>query len=136
MTLKSDAKFEEKLTLGSINDMRNLVSFNASSGKSWNLHPDVLLLPIAHKVQLEKYRRIISHNWKMITEKRSKLWRKTDFLFERWHEEFWWTSTWAVGSLKICTFVENLHFCINFWAKKIQRSCVVKKDLWFQKWHN
>ena len=36
MTLKSDAKFEEKLTLGSKNDMRNLVNFNASSGKSEN----------------------------------------------------------------------------------------------------
>ena len=44
MTLKSDAKFEEKLTLGSKNDMRNLVSLNASSGKFENLHFDVLLL--------------------------------------------------------------------------------------------
>ena len=47
---ESDAKFEEKLTLGSKNDMRNLVNFNASSGKSGNLHFDVLLLPIAYKV--------------------------------------------------------------------------------------
>ena len=23
----------------------------------------------------------------------------------------------------------------NVWAKKIQTSCVVKNDLWFQKWH-
>ena len=50
MTLKSDAKFEEKLTLDSENDMRNVVNFNASSGKSGNLRFDVLLLPIAHKV--------------------------------------------------------------------------------------
>ena len=50
MTLKSDAKFEEKLTLGSKNDMRNLVNFNVSSSTSGNLHFDVLLLPIAHKV--------------------------------------------------------------------------------------
>ena len=50
MTLKSDAKFEKKLTLGSKNDMRNLLNFNASSGKSENLHFDVLLLPIAYKV--------------------------------------------------------------------------------------
>ena len=50
MTLKSDAKFEEKLTLGSKNDMRNLVNFNESSDKSGNLDFDVLLLPIAHKV--------------------------------------------------------------------------------------
>ena len=32
MKLKSDAKFEEKLTLGSKNDMRNLVNFNTGSG--------------------------------------------------------------------------------------------------------
>ena len=41
MTLKSDPKFEEKLTLVSKNDMRNLVNFNAISGKSENLHFDV-----------------------------------------------------------------------------------------------
>ena len=50
MTLKRDAKFEEKLTLGSKHEMRNLGNLNASSGKSGNLHFDVLLLPIAHKV--------------------------------------------------------------------------------------
>ena len=54
MTLKSDAKFEEKLALGSKNDMRNLINFNASSGKSGNLHFDVILLPIAHEVSAEK----------------------------------------------------------------------------------
>ena len=50
MTLKTDATFEENLTLGSKNDMRNLVNFNASSDKSENLHLDVLLLSIANKV--------------------------------------------------------------------------------------
>ena len=34
MTLKSDAKFEEKLTCGLENDMRNLVSFYQSTRKS------------------------------------------------------------------------------------------------------
>ena len=43
MTLKSNAKFEENLTLGSKNDMRNLVNFITTSGKSENLHFDVLL---------------------------------------------------------------------------------------------
>ena len=51
MTLKSDAKFEEKLTLGSKNDMRNLVNFNAGSGRSENMHfsifTNLLLLSIA-----------------------------------------------------------------------------------------
>ena len=50
MKLKSDAKFEEKLTLGSKTDMRNLVNFNASSCQPGNFHLDVLLLPVAYKV--------------------------------------------------------------------------------------
>ena len=44
MTLKGDAKFEEKLTLVSKNDIRNSLNFNASSGKPENLNFDVLLL--------------------------------------------------------------------------------------------
>ena len=54
MSLKSDAKFEEKLTFGFKNDMRNLVNFNASSDKSENLHFDVLLLSIAYKISAKK----------------------------------------------------------------------------------
>ena len=38
MKLKRDANFEEKLTIGSKNDTRNLVNFNASSGKSEQFH--------------------------------------------------------------------------------------------------
>ena len=49
MTLKSGAKVEEKLTLSSQNDKRNLVGFNAKRGKSENLHFDVLLLSIAYQ---------------------------------------------------------------------------------------
>ena len=48
MTLIPDVKFEEKLTLGTKTDVRNLVNFNASSGKSENLHFDVLLLSKAY----------------------------------------------------------------------------------------
>ena len=54
MTLKSDAKFEEKLTLGSKNDMRNLVNFNASSDKSENVQLDVLLFSATYKVSAQK----------------------------------------------------------------------------------
>ena len=54
MRSKSDAKFKEKLTLNSKKDMRNLLNFNASSGKSENLHFDVLLLPIAYKDSAKK----------------------------------------------------------------------------------
>ena len=44
MTVTSDAKFEETLTLGSKKDMQNLVNFNASSGKSENLYFDMVFL--------------------------------------------------------------------------------------------
>ena len=39
-----------KMTLSSKNKMRNLLNFNAGSGKSENCHFDVLLLSIAYKV--------------------------------------------------------------------------------------
>ena len=39
MTLKSDAKFENKT--GSKNDMKNFLNFNARGGKSESLHFDV-----------------------------------------------------------------------------------------------
>ena len=54
MTPKSDAKYKEELTLGSKNDIRNVVNFNVSSGKSENLHSDMLLLSIAYKVSAKK----------------------------------------------------------------------------------
>ena len=44
MTLESDENFEETLTVGSKNDMRNLENFNASSDKSENFHFDRLFL--------------------------------------------------------------------------------------------
>ena len=44
MTLKKDQNFEQKLAFYLKNDMRNLVNFNLSSGKSENLHFDGLLL--------------------------------------------------------------------------------------------
>ena len=58
MTLESGAKFEEKL--GSQNDMRNLVNFNARGGKSENVHFDVLLLSKVILFEPEKYRGDVS----------------------------------------------------------------------------
>ena len=34
MTMKTEAKFEEKLTFGSKNDVRNFVNFNMNSGET------------------------------------------------------------------------------------------------------
>ena len=55
MRVENDAKFEEKLALGFKNDMTNLVNFNASSGKSENLHFDVLLYKVSAKKAQKSY---------------------------------------------------------------------------------
>ena len=47
MILKGDAIFQEKLTGGLKNDIRNLVNFLGNSLKSENLHFDGLLFSIA-----------------------------------------------------------------------------------------
>ena len=44
MTLKSDAKFEEKLTCGVKNDMRNLEHFYQSTRRSQNRDVDGIFL--------------------------------------------------------------------------------------------
>ena len=50
MTLKSDAKFEEKLTCCLENDMRNLANFDQSTRKSQNWNFDRILLPKVENV--------------------------------------------------------------------------------------
>ena len=57
MTLKSDTKFKEKVTLSSKSDMKYLVNFNGSSGKPENLNFDVLLLSIVFYVWAKKVQR-------------------------------------------------------------------------------
>ena len=54
---KESAKFEGNLTLGSKNDMKNLMNLNVTSGKSESLHFDVLLFSIAYKVSAKKVRK-------------------------------------------------------------------------------
>ena len=56
-SLKSNAKFKEKLILGSKNDIINLVNFNARSDKSENVHFDVLRLPKVYYVRAKKVQR-------------------------------------------------------------------------------
>ena len=67
------SKFEENLIFGCKNDMRNLVNFNASTGKSENLQFDVLLLSIANKVSAKKVQKnYLSQHWKMIRTLKKK----------------------------------------------------------------
>ena len=55
MTLRKDRNFEEKLTFYLKNDMRNLVNFNLSSGKSENLHFNRKYVMF----ELKRYRRVV-----------------------------------------------------------------------------
>ena len=50
MTLKSDAKFKEKLTCGFKYDLRNLVNFHPTTQKSENFFKDGLILSKVYKV--------------------------------------------------------------------------------------
>ena len=50
MTLKSDAKLEEKLTCCLENDMRNLANFDQSTGKCQNWNFNGILLPKVENV--------------------------------------------------------------------------------------
>ena len=132
MVLKSDAKFEEKLTLGYKNNTKNLVNFNASSGKSENLHFDVLLLSIGYKVLAKNVQKNdLSWNWKKIQifEEKLTFYLKNDIRN---------LVNFNLSSGKS----ENLYFnglllqkVCNIWTKKIERSYVMKNDVWFQKWH-
>ena len=57
MALKTDVKFEEELILDPKNDVRSLVNFNSSSGKSGNLHFDGLLLLKVFNIWAKKIQR-------------------------------------------------------------------------------
>ena len=58
MTLKSDAKFEEKLTCGLENDMRNMANFYQSNLKSQNWDD---FNPKWEKYELQIHRRVMRH---------------------------------------------------------------------------
>ena len=65
MTLKVDAKFKGKLTRGLQSDIRNLVSFHASSRKSKKLHFDGFLLSKVYNFELKNYRGVMCHDTEM-----------------------------------------------------------------------
>ena len=62
MTLKSDAKFKEKLTCGFKYDMRNLVNFHPTTQKSKNFTPMGYFCPKYMRFELKKYRGVIFHD--------------------------------------------------------------------------
>ena len=110
MTLKSDAKFEEKLTLGSQNDiswilMRAVASLKIGTLMCYFCRKYIMFEP-------KKRTGVMCHN---------TMWRGTDWYFERWHEQMseFWNNTWKS---------QNSHFnglfltkVYNIWAEKVKR---------------
>ena len=93
------------------------------------------------KVQLEKYRGVMSHD----PEEWCKIWRKTDFLFQKWHEfgKFWREHSKVS---RICTLIGS--YCVKYlmfdlkkyrWVifHDTEECCKIwrKTELWFEKWH-
>ena len=62
MTLKSDAKFKEKLTFGFKYDMRNLVNFHPTTQISENFTLMGSFCPTCIRFKLKKYRGVIFHD--------------------------------------------------------------------------
>ena len=62
MTLKSDAKFKEKLTCGFKYDMKDLVNFDSTTQKSKSLTSIGYFCPKYIRFELKKYREVIFHD--------------------------------------------------------------------------
>ena len=62
MTLKSDAKFKEKLTCDFKYDMRNLVKFHLTTQKSENFTSMGSFCPKHIRSELKKYGGVIFHD--------------------------------------------------------------------------
>ena len=142
MTLKSDAKFEEKLTFGLGNNIKNLVNFHQST-----LTPKMGTLmgffcPKLKIFELKIYRGVMCHE----NEEWCKNWRGIDFSVQNWHEQFdeFWFKHSKIS--KICTLMGCLlSKYIMFDLKKYKGVmfhstecwCKIwrKTDLCFQKWH-
>ena len=62
MTLKSDAKFKEKLTCGFKYDMKDLVNFHPTTQKSKNFTSMGYFCPKYMRFELKKYRGVIFHD--------------------------------------------------------------------------
>ena len=116
MTPKSHAKFEEKLTCGFENDMRNFENFHRNTWKCQNWYfYGILLFKVenAWATNCMSYRGVITND----TEELWKIWREIDLSFQTWHREF------DDPELEI---LENLNFhellltkLYNFWTKKV-----------------
>ena len=119
MTLKSDAKFEEKLTCCLENDMRNLANFHQSTRKCQNWNFDKILLSKVENVWASNLQwSYVSWQWRMI-QKLKRNWLVVLKL------------TWGTSQILTRALESLKNLCFNWllvtkvyivWATKVQRS--------------
>ena len=84
MALKTDVKFEEKLTCGLKNVMRNSVNFHQSTWKCQKWDLDGILLSKVEMYKPKIYWGVVCYD----NEEWYKIWREIDLPFQNWHEKF------------------------------------------------
>ena len=105
ITLKGVAKFKGKLTCGSKNDIRSLVSFHVSSRESENLNFDRTLFSKAYKDQDEQVQKsYFSWHWRVMQS-----FKNNWLLSSKMSWGIWWIFMGVVGSMKIWTLM--CYFC-------------------------
>ena len=117
--MKNDKQFEDELICRFKIDMGNLTNFDSSTWKDefWPKHLKVsknvtLMISFWAKYilpELKKYSQVIFHD----TEEWYKIWRGIDLSFQNWHEEF--DKFWPEHS-KVSKMFNLLGY---FWAKYI-----------------
>ena len=108
MTLKSDAKFKEKLTWGFKYDMGNLGNFHPTTPKSETFTLMGSFCSKYIRFELEKYRGVIFHD----TEPWCKIWINPDLVVSKMTWKIGWTFIRALQSLKNCTLMGS--FCPKY----------------------
>ena len=137
MTLKSDAKFKEKLTCGFKYDMKDLVNFHPTTQKSKSFTSMGYFCRKYIRFELKKYRGVIFHN----TEQWCKNWINPDIVVSKMAWGIGWIFIRALKSLKNCALIGS--FCPkNASVRKLQRNYVswnwklmqILKENWLAAW--
>ena len=137
MTTKSDANLEQKLTLCSKNDKKNLVNFHPTTQKSKNFSSMGYFCPKYIRFGLRKFRGIIFHD----AQQWCKIWLNPDLVVSnmargiRWSfirpPKVWKLVHWWVFLSKAYNVSARKYYVSWHW-RMIQN--LKKADLWLEKW--
>ena len=111
MTMKSDVKFEEKLTLGSKNDMRNLVNFHPTTQKFNIFNFLGNFCPKYMRFEIKKYRGVIFND----TERWCNIWINSDLAVSKMASRIGWIfiralKVWKTAQWSLCEKCPNTEF--------------------------